>query len=268
MMNVKKYKLLASDTKKVAGKTLYRIQALRNVFDDVVEGDLGGYIEREENLSQKGECWVYNEAEVYGDATVTGDASVCNNAKVGGHAVIADTAYVTGSAQVYGYAKVCGNADVFGSCWVYDNAVVDGDVLLDGEVTVSGNTKITGNARIEGRVEFRGSDNVAEGDAVVTTDCCFNGNAHLTKEADYMTIKGAGRTAELVTFYKTETGAAVSYDGRVYTLEEFNDMLDKWNVPYESTEKMRVMFIKEMQVAVILARLHFFHDRVFGDETD
>lgn len=269
MMNVKKYRLLTNDTKKVACRTLYRIQALRNVFDDVAEGDLGGYIEKEANLSHEGECWVYDEAQVYGDAVVTGDASVCNNAEVGGHAVITDTACVGDSARVYGYAKICGNADVFGSCWVYDNAVVDGEAFLDDKVIVDGNTKITGNARIEGRVEFRGSDNVVEGNALVTTDCRFNGNAHLTKEADYMTIKGVSQTAESVTFYKTKTGAAVSYDGRVYaTLDEFNDMLDACEVPQGSTEVMHSVFIQEMQVALILARLHFLHNRVLGDETD
>ena len=269
MMNVKKYKLLADDTKLVFGRTLYRIQALRNVFDDVVEGDLGGYIEKEANLSQEGECWVYDEAQVYGDAVVTGDAAVCNRAKVSGPAVIADTACVGDSARVHGYAKVCGNADVCGSCMVHGNAVVDGEAYLDGEVTVSGNTKITDNARIEGRVEFRGSDNVAEGDALVTTDCCFSGKAHLTKEADYMTIKGVSLTAESVTFYKTETGVAASYKGRVYTtLDEFNDMLDACEVPQGSTEVMHSMFIQEMQVALILARLHFLHNRVLGDEAD
>ena len=265
MMNVKKYRLLANDTKKVACRTLYRIQAWRNIFDDVAEGDLGGYIEKEANLSQEGECWVYDEAQVYGDAVVTGDAAVCNRAKVGGPAVIADTACVGDSARVHGYAKVCGNADVFGSCVVHGNAVVDGEAYLDGEVTVSGNTKITGNARIEGRVDFRGSDNVAEGDALVTADCCFNGNAHLTKETDYMTIKGVGQTAEFVTFYKTKNGAAVSYNGEVYTLDEFSDMLDKWNVPYESTEEKQVIFVKEMKLAVILAKFHFLHDVVFGE---
>lgn len=269
MMNVKKYKLLADDTKLVFGKTLYRIQALRNVSDDVVEGDLGGYIEKEANLSQKGECWVYDEAEVYEDAVVAGDASVCHGAKVSGYAVIADTAYVSDSARVYGYAKVCGNADVFGSCRICSNAVVDGEAFLDGEVFVGGDTKITDNARIEGRVEFKGFDNVVERDALVTVDCCFNGKAHLTQETDYMTMKGIGKTAESVTFYQTKTGAAVSYEGHVYTtLDEFNDMLDACEVPQGSTEVMHSMFIQEMQVALILARLHFLHNRVLEDETD
>lgn len=60
---MKKYKLLDSDTKVLFGKTLFRIQALIS-FGDVQEGDLGGYIEKEENLSHDGNAWVYNNAQV------------------------------------------------------------------------------------------------------------------------------------------------------------------------------------------------------------
>ncbi|MDE5977041.1 MAG: hypothetical protein K2G70_01045 [Turicibacter sp.] len=35
--------------------TLYRIRALRD-FGDVKQGDVGGYIEKEENLSHEGYC--------------------------------------------------------------------------------------------------------------------------------------------------------------------------------------------------------------------
>ena len=55
-----KYKLLKSDTKKVNGKTLYRIEALKS-FGTVRVGDLGGYIESENNLSHEGTAWVSGE---------------------------------------------------------------------------------------------------------------------------------------------------------------------------------------------------------------
>ena len=257
MTNSKKYRLLTNDTKKVAGRTLYRIQALRNVHDDVVKGDLGGYIEKEANLSHDGECWVYNQAKVYEDAIVTGDASVGHSARISGHAVIADTAYVGEHARVYDYAKACGNADVFGSCQIYDNAVVDEEAFLDGNVVVGGNTEITGHSRINGKVKFKGLNNVADEDALVLVDCCFDGDAHITKESDYMVIKGLGQTAESTTFYKTKTGVAVSYDGYVYTLDEFENMLDKCDLIYKSTKEMQTVFIKEIQAALILVRLHF-----------
>ena len=38
------------------------------VFGNVKKGDLGGWIEKEDNLSQEGDCWVFGDAWVYGDA--------------------------------------------------------------------------------------------------------------------------------------------------------------------------------------------------------
>ena len=52
----KKYKL-TEETINVFNKTLYRIEALRD-FNDVKKGDKGGFIEKEENLSQSDNCWV------------------------------------------------------------------------------------------------------------------------------------------------------------------------------------------------------------------
>lgn len=49
---MKKYEL-TDDTIKVAGRTLYRIRALID-FGGVKAGQLGGYIEKEENLAQVG----------------------------------------------------------------------------------------------------------------------------------------------------------------------------------------------------------------------
>lgn len=51
----KKYRLLENDTKSVGGRTLYRIEALRD-FANVKKGDKGGYIESEVNLSHKDDC--------------------------------------------------------------------------------------------------------------------------------------------------------------------------------------------------------------------
>ena len=55
--------------------TLHRIRAAVE-FGIVKVGELGGWIEKEENLSQKGDAWVYGDAEVYGNAKVCGDAEV------------------------------------------------------------------------------------------------------------------------------------------------------------------------------------------------
>lgn len=66
----KKYELTA-DTKIHAGTTLHRIRALKS-FGPIAAGELGGYIERETNLAQDGNAWVYGNARVYGNAQVYG----------------------------------------------------------------------------------------------------------------------------------------------------------------------------------------------------
>lgn len=96
---MKKYRLLDSDTKVFFGRTLFRIQAL-NSFGDVQEGDLGGYIEKEKNLSHDGNAWVYNNAQVFDEARV------CGNAKIYGDARISDNAYVCDNSWVFSDADI------------------------------------------------------------------------------------------------------------------------------------------------------------------
>ena len=79
--------------------TLHRIRAVAE-FGLVKIGDLGGWIEKEENLSHEGKAWVCGDAEVWGNAKVWGNAEVWGNAKVCGN------------------AKVWGNAEVFSASHV------------------------------------------------------------------------------------------------------------------------------------------------------
>ena len=94
---MKKFEL-TTDTKMFLGKKLFRIKALIS-FGNVRAGDMGGYVEKEENLSHLNEAWVYGDAWVYGNAEVSCNAKVSGNAKV------------YGDAKVSGNAKVSGDAD-------------------------------------------------------------------------------------------------------------------------------------------------------------
>ena len=79
--------------------TLHRIRATV-AFGIVEVGDLGGWIEKEENLSHEGKAWVCGDAKVWGNAEVCGDAKVWGN------------------AEVCGDAEVWGNAEVFSASHV------------------------------------------------------------------------------------------------------------------------------------------------------
>ena len=66
---VKRIKLIGTEV------VLRRIRAV-TAFGVVEAGDIGGWIEKEENLSHDGSAWVHSSAWVYGDARVYGDAEV------------------------------------------------------------------------------------------------------------------------------------------------------------------------------------------------
>jgi len=81
---MKKYEF-TGETKEI--KLLFRTAVLHRIratvsFGFVKIGDLGGWIEKEENLSHEGKAWVWGNAEVCGNAKVWGNAEVCGNAKV------------------------------------------------------------------------------------------------------------------------------------------------------------------------------------------
>ena len=78
---------LTNETKVIGYTDLFRIVALKD-FRDVKAGDKGGWVEKEENLSQDGNCWVGDFAEVTGDGRVTEDARVGGVADVGGKVAI------------------------------------------------------------------------------------------------------------------------------------------------------------------------------------
>ena len=75
---MKKFEL-TTDTKMFLGRKLFRIKALIS-FGNVKAGDVGGYIEKEENLSQSGNAWVSVNAEVSGNVEVYGNARVSGDA--------------------------------------------------------------------------------------------------------------------------------------------------------------------------------------------
>lgn len=155
LLTPRKYEF-TGETQSFQGHTLRRIRAVRD-FDLVYAGTLGGWIEKEENLSHEGTAWVAGEARVYEDARIYGNAQVCGSAliygnaqvygdaRVYGYAIIEEEAWifgdaticehaeVYGKARVYGHSKVCGDAKVFDSARVYGGAIVHGGARIYGD---------------------------------------------------------------------------------------------------------------------------------------
>lgn len=135
--------------------TVYRIRALKD-FGNVKKGDLGGWIESENNLSHEGNCWVYDNARVCGHAKISGNANVKDNAMVFGWATINCGAFVYDNARVWGGAIVSDTASVSGKAAVYGNTTIYGYCKIRGFAEISGNAKIA-NVIIDQDVQIHGS---------------------------------------------------------------------------------------------------------------
>ena len=73
-MEQKKYEF-TGETMDFFGRTLHRIRSLR-AFSDINIGDIGGWIEKEENLSHN------NNAQVCGKVWVGGRTRLCGDARI------------------------------------------------------------------------------------------------------------------------------------------------------------------------------------------
>ena len=241
MNAINKYKIRFDISKNLGSLTLYRIEALRD-FWQIKKGDLGGWIEKEDNLSQRGNCWVYKEAAVFQNAHVTGNAIVSGHANVFGHAMVTDNVIVCGHAQIFGCAilqndvsvydkakihgnaKISNNAQIYNNVDVYDNAYVYGNafifdkvkiydnVKLHGYVEIYGNIHICGNAEIKSITDFYvGNNTWSSGRYFVYTRSnkmwkvgCFYGTSEELIEKAYKDSDLSGRNYERVVKYVDE----------------------------------------------------------------
>ena len=198
METTKKYEL-SNITIEINGVTLHRIKALKD-FSDVKSGYLGGWVEKEDNLSQIGNAWVYDDAKVYGNAKVFGNAKVYGNAKVFGNAEVYGNALVCDNARVYGNSEVYGDAKVYGYAWVYDKSSVHGNARIRdyaevynnaevyGNAWVFGNAKIHGVSKVCGNANIHGIAEISDG-AMCSDYAELCGDAVVKNNADYIIFK-------------------------------------------------------------------------------
>lgn len=144
----KKYELIENGIEH-DGRMLYSIRALKD-FADVCAGEVGGLIEREDNLSQEGDCWLYTgmawgNARIYDDAKVH-DCQISDNAQIYGDALVV-ASFVRGNAKVFG-GKVF-SATVEGNAEVYDEVRIYGLEGYEKETRISGDAQVYGRATIE-----------------------------------------------------------------------------------------------------------------------
>lgn len=225
-----KYIILENKLTEVNGRILHRIQAVKD-FDDVKAGDKGGWVSGYHNLSQEGDCWVYDESKVFDEAIVRDNtkiygeseiydkarildnvfvnnakiydkAEVCGNvfifekAKVYGNTLIKDNVRIYGNACVFGETNICGNVCISKNSKVFDNAYISGNAEISGNACVFGDAHICGNVYIAGEAKISGN-------VELSGEACIIGNAVIKKNSDYFVFKNHWGTGRYFTYTKS-----------------------------------------------------------------
>ena len=212
----KKYEILKDTKEFYFDREIYKIRALKD-FADVKKGDIGGFVESEKNLSQEGDCWIYDNAKIFDDAMVFGNAKVSGNAIVSDHSEVCVNAKVYGNAIICGNAKVCGSAIIRNHAIVRDYATVSGNAVICDHAIVYGTTFIYDNAKVCNHAKVDGNARI-------------NNCAKIKNQNQWFVIDNVGSRKDNITFYET--------DGVIYAnVGCFNGTLDEFIRAVRTTHK-------------------------------
>lgn len=230
---MKKYEL-TEETITISGHILHRIRALKD-FSDVKEGDLGGWVESEENLSQEGNCWIYDDAKIFDNAVVCGNGVVKHKSECFGRTYITDN------------AKLCGHVTTTSHTVIAGNAKLSGFITTEGDIKIFDNVKVIGNVNLTGEITLCSNALlVAEEVTLYLHNSGFIGdNAYITNSEDLNTIsmvdnKHCPKSIYLA-FYKTKDKGIYAGINRYkfISLSEFEKGLQN------DIQKTIICFIKE-----------------------
>jgi carbonic anhydrase/acetyltransferase-like protein (isoleucine patch superfamily) len=182
-------------------KYLYRIRKK--------SGELGGWIESPQNLSQAGDCWIYPNAIVCGNAMVTGNAQIKGgqiggDVSVGGNAVVegANTV-IDGKCSIYGSVS---DSNIFARGWYYVESDANNDFSADMVGKSEETAGVAEEAEEQEEVEDPGMVNevtVLDGGKVTNGSIVF-GRARIYGEVDHACVGG-----NAIVYGKVSDGAIV-----------------------------------------------------------
>lgn len=216
------------ETRSYCDCVLRQIVALRDV-GNVRAGDIGGWVEKEKNLSHDGMCWIgpnaivcdnakiFHDAQVFDKAVVRGSAQIFDNAQIYGNAIVYDQAHVLYKAQVYdkaqvyghsvimhntkvyGDARVNGLTEVCGRSVVCGQAYVSGRALIDDQAVIKGDAVVRGNSLVGGKAKITGT-------AVIFGEASIKGRTNISRPDEWISFSNVGTDNATLTVYKTTDG--------------------------------------------------------------
>ena len=171
-----------------SGHVLHRIRALIDMPNGVKAGDLGGFIEKESNLSHNGSSWVFDNAYVLENACVEDHACVYGRCLIYGNAIIRNIARIYGDSKVHGNTIVQSSAKVFGDSSVFGDAILEGSEVEVCDSVISGNAHIGTYAKIAKTSDYLVIQGLGSVNRSTTAFRCGDGNIRINCGCFYGTI--------------------------------------------------------------------------------
>ena len=135
------------------GRILHRIRALKD-FDDVKTGDIGGYVQTEDNLSQYGNCWIYDNAKCMDKAKCTDDSKMYDNSRMYNNSKMCDYSRMFGNSEMCDnsrmcdYSRMCDNSRMCDDSRMFDNSIMYNNSTMCDDSRMFGYSSLHGNAEV------------------------------------------------------------------------------------------------------------------------
>ena len=245
-------------------KTLYRIRALKD-FSDVKVGDLGGWVQSEDNLSQKGECWIYDEAkcmdnarmyddscmygysEMYDSSRMHGDSKMHNYSEMHDYSIMYSYSKMYDNAEMHDNSKMYGNSIMYGNSMMFDYSEMFDDSAMYGNSTMNGYSIMFGNSELYDDSEMHGRSRMY-GDSILKDEEKLYGEliSKVDKFIDISNPKGEMVTGVL------KDGEVLFNVGNLSEInkEEFLDILYNGNEIIEESSS-RKEYLKIINIIVL-----------------
>lgn len=252
----KKYEIVRDQSITIYNKNLYRIRSLYDFMAgngrSVKKGDLGGYVQSENNLSQSGKCWIFDDAKAFDNAIIRDNSTISDQAESYNNAIICDSADILDYSSVHGNAIICNSARIFSHSIVFDSAIIGGnsricDSIIHDDAIICTSPGLCDNSEIYGNAKIIGNTQISN--MIIPKNACILSTNHAFSVGPI--YKG-----NHMTFYRNiDNKLSVIYCGReciICTIDEFI------NKVYEISddEDVRKNFMLAIELAKMVIKLN------------
>jgi len=236
--------------------TVYRIRALKDFTltngKKVKVGDLGGWLEREENLSHRGTCWVCDECTMFDGAHRIEDSIGCGNSRQYGDSRQYGNSIQSEYSSQYGDSTQADNSRQYGYSMQYGDSIQSGNSRQYGDSRQFGKSSQSGNS-IQFGYSRQSGDSVQHGDSRQAGDFVHTHGQHsscsnsgqLTKKNELIEVGNQGEFFRCVNYDKT-TGLINVNNCFIGYLDEFEEaVLEKYPDTYDYRDFITIVKVFE-----------------------